>query len=637
MLKITAKCNSYFFITFLLFLVVGFLQYFLLGLILEYGFTPDDWRLLFFYKTLGSDPVSKISYVWSIKGAYTTSQVYFIGILNSFFGLNYQSYHVVNIIIKLIATVSIYPLILVIFKRKLLAFLVTTIYGMSYLGSRSLEYVVKGTDYLAIIPMNIFFIFYYLIVIEKVKRWWWFVLMTLFWFLALIISPIRIYPILFLIPVIELFLCIQDCSINKILSSLKRLLILYLPLLLVYCYKQDAITVFLQSPHMIFQAILRGNLHIILVPFQGLGLTWVSVTEWNSIFNTIDISSFKNYLFFLFNPPKGPLFIFGIAAFLLSLIIFKRKLYSYIIIISLTSLLSIIFYYIVVYGLGIPEIFKYPFDLNKMYSILISGFVLCIALASFLEWQSFGRNNKLLFVFWVTPPIVFLYIFLIWLLAPFGVSFENRQGYYLVLPAMAASLFISALLVAIYDKASEQKNRLFRMIIIFVFFAILFNLLFLNRKIINFYFSKLKEDGRFAQDQQRINHSFMQDIKEFNYKENNLFYFDSIEDTLHSNYYYEQALFESLPSRILIRNNEHNGGCVTIFTQRINDLNKITVFTNEIKGFVYNGQCGQDAKITENVFYSIDNFFAFKIKNGEIISIKQEILSKLISLLRLNK
>jgi hypothetical protein len=132
--------------------------------VLQLGFTPDDWRLLFFYQSLGDNPFSKILYVWSVKGAYTTSQVYYIGILNYFFGLNYQLYQVTNIVIKTIATVSIFPLVLIIFKRRLLAFLTTLLYGASFMGSKSLEYVVKGTDYLAIIPMNIFFIFYYYIV-----------------------------------------------------------------------------------------------------------------------------------------------------------------------------------------------------------------------------------------------------------------------------------------------------------------------------------------------------------------------------------------------------------------------------------------------------------------------------------------
>lgn len=638
MLKLASKWQINLLLVFILFLIVGYLQCLFLSLVLQYGFTPDDWRLLFFYKTLGNDPFSKIPYVWSIKGAYTTSQVYFIGLLNSFFGLNYQSYQVTNLIIKVIATISIYPLILIIFRRKLLAFITTILYGMSYMGSRSLEYVVKGTDYLAIIPMNIFFIIYYFIVTGKVKRWWWFVLMTFFWFLSLVISPIRIYPILALIPVIEFFLCIQLKSTRQVLSSFKRLLILYLPLFFIYFYKQDAIIGFLQSPSMIFQAILRGNLHIILTPFQGLGLIWFFSVEWNKFFSTIDVSSFKNYLFFLFGPPRGPLFIFGILTLFLSLIIFGRKLYSFIVILFSNLLLDIIFYYIVMYGLGIPEIFKYRFDLNKMYPILISGFVLCIALTSFLEWRTFGKKNKLLFALWVTPPVVFLYIFLIWLLAPFGVGFENRQGYYLIIPAMAASLFISAFLVAIYDKASDQKNRLFRLILLSVIFVISFNTFSLNRKNIDYYFSNAREDGRFAQDQEGINNHLLQYFHSFNYKENNLFYFDGIEDNTHSNYYYEQALFESLPSRILLRNGKLEEGCVTTFYQGIDKLSKITTYDNGIKGFVYNGQCSKNVNgNVGKVFYPVDNFYAFRIKNGEIISIKQEILDKLTFSLRLNK
>ncbi|OGE33577.1 hypothetical protein A3D83_01235 [Candidatus Daviesbacteria bacterium RIFCSPHIGHO2_02_FULL_41_10] len=637
MLKITAKWKSNLFIVFLLFLIVGSLQYVLLGLILKYGFTPDDWRLLSFYKTLGDDPVSKILYVWSIKGAHTTSQVYFIGVLNGFFSLNYQAYYTVNIILKILATISIYPLVLIIFKRKLLAFLTVIIYGMNYLGSRSLEYVVKGTDYLAIIPMNIFFIIYYLIVIEKVKRWWWFVFMVLFWFLSLFISPIRVYPILFLIPAVELFVLMQDSSIRKILGSVKRLLILYLPLLVIYCYKQDAITLFLQSPPMIFHAILRGNLHFFLTIFQGLGLTWFFLTDWKNIFSTIDTSSFMNYLYFLFYPHKGPLFIFGILTFFLSLLTFKKKLRSFTEIFFLNLLLDIIFYYFAKYRLGIPEILRYDFDLNKMYPILLAGFILCIALVSFREWLSFGKNNKLLFALWITPPIALLYIFLIWLLAPFGVSFENRQGYYLVIPAIAASVFITAILVAIYDKALGQKNRLFRLFLLSIIFFILFNMLLLNKKNIDTYFHNAREDGRFAQDQEGIYNLFLQNTQIFNFAGNKLFYFENITDNVHSNYYYEQALFESLPSKILYKNIGAQEGCIAVLYQGLDGLSNIITNDNGIRGFSYSGQCSQSTKARENIFYQVNNFDAFRIKNGKIINIKREILDKLTFLLQSNK
>src|SRR3989344_6519792 len=131
--------------------ILSVLQYLSLSPVLNYGFTPDDWGLLLFYKTLGDNPLSKIGYVWEVKGAYTTGPIYFIGILNDFFGLNYQAYQITNIVLKTLATLSVFPLILIIFKRRLLAVLTTFFYGTSYMGSRSLEYVVKGTDYLAII------------------------------------------------------------------------------------------------------------------------------------------------------------------------------------------------------------------------------------------------------------------------------------------------------------------------------------------------------------------------------------------------------------------------------------------------------------------------------------------------------
>lgn len=637
MLKIIAKWKSDLFFILLLFLIVGFLQFVLLNLILEYGFTPDDWRLLSFYKTLGDNPVSKIAYVWSVKGAHTTSQIYYIGVLNGFLGLNYPAYYVVNIILKILATISIYPLVQIIFKRRLLAFLTVIIYGMNYIGSRSLEYIVKGTDYLAIIPMNIFLIIYYLIVTEKAKRWWWLVFMILFWFLSLIISPIRIYPIIFLIPAVELFVLMQDSSIRKILGSVKRLLVLYLPLLVVYCYKQDAITVFLQSPSMLFHAILRGNLHFFLTVFQGLGLTWFFLSDWRSVFYSVDVSSFNNYLFFLFYPYKGPLFIFGILTFFLSLLIFRKKLRSFTEIFFLNLSLDVIFFLLAEYRLGIPEIFRYSFDLNKMYPVLLAGFILCIALVSFREWLSFEKTNKLLFAIWITPPIVFLYISLIWLLAPFGVSFENRQGYYLVIPAIAASIFITALLVAIYDKALGQKNRLFRVILLSVFLIILSSMFFLNKKNIDFYFSNAREDGRFAQDQERLYNLFLQNTQMTNFTGNKLFYFDSIGDNMRSNYYYEQALLESLPSKILYKNIGAQEGCIAVLYHGLDGLSNITINDNGIRGFSYSGQCSQNTKVKENVFYQVNNFDAFRIENGKIINIRREILGKLTFLLQSNK
>src|SRR3989344_5614068 len=115
-MKILFKTNLQLF--FLLIFIVGISQYLLFGLALKYGFTPDDWGLLFFYKTLGNNPLAQILYVWSVKGVYTTGPIYFIGILNDFFNFLYQYFQITNIVLKTLATLVLFPLTLVVFKRR---------------------------------------------------------------------------------------------------------------------------------------------------------------------------------------------------------------------------------------------------------------------------------------------------------------------------------------------------------------------------------------------------------------------------------------------------------------------------------------------------------------------------------------
>lgn len=610
---------------FILAFIVGYTQYLLLGLVFNYGFTPDDWGLLFFYKTLGNDPLSKIPYVWSIKGAYTTSQVYFIGILNNLFGLNYQAYQITNIIFKTLATLSLYPLILIIFKRKLLAFLTTLLYGMSYMGSRSLEYVVKGTDYLAIIPMSIFFIIYYYIITQRVKNWWWFILMSFFWFTSLMVSPIRIYPILILIPLIEITFVIQNRSVNSIANSFKRLLVLYLPFLPIYLYKPPSTLAFLQNPPVVYQAILNGNLHLILTPFQGVGLSVFFTAYWNRVFGSLSLESFRNYLYFLIG---GPLFIFGILSYVLSIVKFKKSLRAFIKILCLTFTFSLASFFIANYLYGKTEV---TFDPNRIYPLLIGGFMLAISIASFLEWKNLGKKDHLLLALWVSPLIILLYTSLIWVLAPLHTGFEGQQGYYLVVPAIASSLFLATILVVILDRGLNLKSRFSRSVIISIFFICLIFLYLTNGFNTYHYYISAGKDGRLALDQDRMFNQVSDYLDNLNYSEPNLLYFDVSEDSERGIYYYEESLFHSLPIRMLLRNDRVNDGCIGIFYRGIDSLGKLVAVRSDVRGFISQGQCikNDTGGNTEGVFYKIDNLHAFKIKGRELIDITPEVLERL--------
>ena len=593
---------------------VGISQYLLLGLILNYGFTPDDWGLLLFYKTLGHNPLSQILYVWSVKGAYTTGPIYFIGILNDFFGLNYQAYQITNIVLKTLATLSLFPLILIIFKRRSLAFLTTILYGISYMGSRSLEYVVKGTDYLAIIPMNVFFIIYYYIVTEKSKGVWWFVLMSFFWFTSLMVSPIRIYPILVLIPLIEIYLWLQNRTIKNAVRSIKRLAVLYLPFLPVVLYSPNSILGFLQNPHAIFKAILDGNWHLFLTPFQGVGLSVFTTNYWGKVFGVANLESLSSFLYFL---SGGPLFIFGLFTLLLSLVKFKQRLRGFVVILGTSFIFFVASFFI---ASNLYERTGGAFDPNKIYAVLIGGFVLAISFASFLEWKTSEKKDSLLLALWISPPIILLYTFLIWLLAPFGVGFEGQQGYYLVVPAIAASLFLAAILVIILDKAIRIKSNL-KLIVVGGVIMSLFYSYSINRNDIYYFFSSAGINGRYASDQERMYDQLIGYLKgDFKKGESILFYFDAFEDGARGTFYTETLLL-NLASRLHIERGGING-CIGVFYQDLSNLEKLVVVKNNVKGFTYKEQCGKE-------FFSINNFYAFKLKNEQLTDIKQEVLEKL--------
>ena len=619
-----------FLLFFILVFVIGFLQCLLLGLVLKYGFTPDDWGLLLFYKTLGDNPLSKIAYVWSIKGAYTTSQVYFIGILNSFFGLNYSAYQITNIILKILATLSLFPLILIVFKNRTLAFLTTFLYGISYMASRSLEYVVKGTDYLAIIPMNIFFIIYYYIMKKKVRGFWLFIFMSFFWFISLMISPIRIYPILILVPLIELCLWLQHRSRGSVIQSSKRLLILYLPFLLIYFYKPVSILGFLQNPPAIYHAIVAGNWHILLTPFQGVGLTLLTNGFWSNLINNLNLAEIGAYLSFLV---RGPFVVFGFFILILASIKSQKPARFFSRAFFLNFLLDIIFYYLAIHELSVAENLRLHFDPARMYPILVSSFMLAISFASFLEWKDYGRKDNLLLALWISSPIALLYTFLIWLLAPFGVGFEGQQGYYLVVPAIASSLFLAAIFVAILDKTIKMKSRMFRLIVVCGVVVSLFYIYTLYKDDIYYFFNSAGINGRYGVDQDRMFTQVLNNLNNFNFTENNLFYFDVSEDAKRGTFYTETLLL-NLAVRLHIANGGVTDGCTGVFYEDISSLAKLVSIKDGKDGkdgFISQGLCVKNGqgRNAGGIFYKINNFYAFRVKNGGLTNIKPEVVRRL--------
>lgn len=124
------------FITLVFFVV--FSQIILLKPIVGQGLTNEDYVGLYAVRvskdTIFSSPVS----YWMKVGIHDATHNLYIAFLDLLFGENYNMYLYTSIFIKIVATLLLYPLILLLTKNKLLAFISTFLYGISYSSAGAL-------------------------------------------------------------------------------------------------------------------------------------------------------------------------------------------------------------------------------------------------------------------------------------------------------------------------------------------------------------------------------------------------------------------------------------------------------------------------------------------------------------------
>lgn len=248
------------------FILCAFFNLFFLWPVLINGFTGDDWQLLYAYKTFGPDPLGGFLDVWMQKGLHTTIQFFYIGILERIFGFNLPAFQIINLLFKIFASLTLFFAVSKIFKDKLLAAFSAVIFSFIHSSAGAIAYVVKGTEYLGIGLMNLFFAAYYHAVIKNSLRLT--ILSSLILFLTFMSSPIRFYPLLGLIPLIEIYIILRKRNLNFCLKSAVRLTIFYLPVLFLILPLFGSSSK--SSPLSLSQQINRFNLEKILEPLAGL-------------------------------------------------------------------------------------------------------------------------------------------------------------------------------------------------------------------------------------------------------------------------------------------------------------------------------------------------------------------------------
>ncbi len=613
---------------FLIILIVVVIQFSLLKVILNNGFTGDDWLLLFDYKTTISPSViflDKIFGVFHTKGIYTAYQALYIGILESFFKGNYQAYQITNIIFKILATLSLYPLILVIFKRRLLAFLTTVLYAISYSSAGALQFVVKGSDYLAIFFMNIFLLSYYYSF--KIKKRSLLLISSILLFLSFILSPIRMYPLLLFIIFVEVFIWIKRKGLLGLVISLLRLLLILAPFLMMLLLLYKSTGNYLNGPFVIYNFLSYGNYQLLLSPFAGLGYTFLPNDYW-FIFGRLNLDNFKDYLVFLL---RGPIIIYSIITILIGFLITARKKtrFTFIFGVILVNIaFEIICYFLITNLRGIAGPNVKGFYPVSTYAIFLGFFCLSLGFASLFTWFK-NRSNILLLSLFLGPVFSSVFLWGTWLIIGDSLTFKEGIHWYLIIPPIGSSLFLASLMVLGFDRIKRILNpNLKKVLLGFLFLTIFAQYLISNREI-HTTFSYLTSIGYGASDQEEIKSKLLSHIKDPLDKKPTLFYLDASKD-LQNQLFFPVTLISGFEKRMHFRNWEIINGCISLIYDKT-ILKKSIIIKDGIKGFNANSLCVENSfGVSESeIFYKPDDFYAFRLKNKEVIDIKKSVLEEL--------
>ncbi len=201
----------------LLFLVLGviffvFLHSFNLGL---FG---DDWLAFWRYlQYLGPKSSGEWTYLTYFFTSYGPEDI-FMGLLQKIYGYESFYYFLTSFILRIFASLSLFPLILYFTKSKSASLISCLFFLITTTGIETTNWVFNMPSYLSIIFLNFFF-YYFLISQSNFKK----IILTISFFtLALITQPIRMHGLLPTIFLLEFIWIIQKRKIDIFKKSIFR-------------------------------------------------------------------------------------------------------------------------------------------------------------------------------------------------------------------------------------------------------------------------------------------------------------------------------------------------------------------------------------------------------------------------------
>lgn len=617
------KFRKDFLIFILLTLLVAVLQYFILKPHLRYGFADVDWIWLLAFKEASihyQNPLNHFIQTLQNQPLYAY-QTYYMGLIEKFFGMDYINFHIITHIFKFVATISIYPVIFLITKSRLAAFLTVLIYAVAYPAVGVMYTAATSALFIAILVMSVFFVWYFLLLHKEKNSILDIVITLVLFFVTIILAPERMYPLIPAIALIELYWGIKNRQSKIILSQIfKRASSFIIVFLVIYLYKPSAFTLtsYTGTTMDIYRKFMEGNWHLLLNPLIAFGSLFVPREGWK-YFGNPNIDTVSSYLGFFIT---GPFIFFAITTILLSFLT-SYKLRFILEVLGITFILSLLVYFLAHHQIYIPEEIKRHFDPGTIIPALIGSFVLAFCFGLFHEWLDGKFQDSLIISMVGVITLSFIYIVLTWVAADWILIFTGVHRY-LTIPAIASSLFLAGIITLTFNKLRSIKVTQH---ISFSIFLILIPLIMFNTAVIGDYFKyELEYAGTDAAGHIRMKNKLWSYLTNFSNTEPSLFYFDESQD--HDNGYFDETtimagfsywmrfrgrdIVDVKLTPALLRSNLI---CSEVRSTCLSKVKELVTVRNEEKGIFYG-----------NVFYKKENFYAFRFINKDLVNIREEVI-----------
>lgn len=606
---------------FFLVLAVSLSQFILAKKNLEMGFFTDDWMFLSAYRAYVVNPFLDVMQAWKEIHSHNFSYAYYFGILYSFFGLDYSAYRITNLIFKIIATLSLYPLMLYVSKRRLLAFLSTFIFAIHFSTFGLLDGPSRGGNFIAIALMNLFLLAYFYVSKNRISNIFISFSLSVWLLVIILFGSTRLFPLILIVPLIELF-NLKDKIKNGVWIAIKRLAVVYLPFLLLFLFSPKSISMQIGYIDGLIEKLMMGNWQLLLTPFAVMGSMYIPENFW-LFFGKAFYDNLNSFL--------SSLLIDSILAFLILLIfivffISKKPLKFLTRYVFFSFTIGLVVYFIDHNWLFLNTTIRTPVDPGTfLIPALIGLFVMITSFCLFLEWKESEEKNNLHPFLFLAPLFSLIFIFLTWMFADINSIFTGVHAY-LTIPSIGTSIVLATILVLINESLKEFKS-LGKIIPVSLIVIILFFYFKISATNVDKFFSHWVENGLRISDQRKIIDQFWTEIgdsEKFNQDNLPLIYLDTDKVTYEDGSFYSEVIVWRLPAWFDLRYKNSKEGRFSLCSIEIlgkTELEKFVSVGEDGKTLISN-KCGR-------MVYKTKNFFAFSLENRNLVPERQKVLKDL--------